>query len=157
MDLKSMARALGGDVVGQEVVCPGPGHSRKDRSLSVKFDYQSPGLFIVHSFCDDDFRACRDYIRERLGIDSAPRRTTKPILRAPKAADPDNASRTARVMKVWQEAVKLDGSPAATHLFRRGVDISALPRDLHRALRWHPFCPWGRNRHGCMLGLFTML
>lgn len=155
MDLKSMARALGGDVVGWEVLCPGPGHSPQDRSLSVKIDDQSSGLFVVYSFSNDDFRACRDYISERLGIATAYRRTTKPSLRAAKGVDPSNASRTARAMAVWHEAEKLDGSPAATYLFHRGIDASALPRDLHRALRWHPVCPWERIRHGCMLGLFT--
>ena len=34
--LQSWARALGGEVSGGQVLCPGPGHSAKDRSLSVK-------------------------------------------------------------------------------------------------------------------------
>ena len=34
--LQSWARALGGEVSGDQVLCPGPGHSPKDRSLSVK-------------------------------------------------------------------------------------------------------------------------
>ncbi len=34
-DLRQMAVALGGRVVGDHVECPGPGHSRKDHSLSV--------------------------------------------------------------------------------------------------------------------------
>jgi hypothetical protein len=37
LDLRSIARALGGDVVGAQALCPRPGHSKRDRSLSVKF------------------------------------------------------------------------------------------------------------------------
>src|SRR5258707_1271799 len=33
-----IAELLGGDVRGGEVLCPGPGHSTTDRSLSVKTD-----------------------------------------------------------------------------------------------------------------------
>jgi hypothetical protein len=39
-DVRAMARALGGEVAGRDtVVAPGPGHSRRDRSLSVRKDY----------------------------------------------------------------------------------------------------------------------
>ena len=35
--LRPAARALGGDIAGRDsIVCPGPGHSARDRSLSVK-------------------------------------------------------------------------------------------------------------------------
>ena len=44
---------------------PGPGHSSADRSLSVRV--KADGSFIVHSFADDDWRECRDYINRALG------------------------------------------------------------------------------------------
>ena len=47
---------------------PGPGHSPKDRSLSVKIDTDAPDGFVVHSFSGDDPIVCRDYVRERLGL-----------------------------------------------------------------------------------------
>jgi hypothetical protein len=34
-ELRSLAPRLGGDVSGRGVICPGPGHSARDRSLSV--------------------------------------------------------------------------------------------------------------------------
>ena len=40
--LAHLARQLGGDVVGQQVLCPGPKHSRKDRSLSVRLSTTWP-------------------------------------------------------------------------------------------------------------------
>jgi hypothetical protein len=36
-DRLAVARALGGDV-GRNVLAPGPGHSRAERSLSIKID-----------------------------------------------------------------------------------------------------------------------
>ena len=59
---------MGGEVRNGEVHCPGPGHSAKDRSLSIKVDSKAEGGFICHSFANDDPIACRDYIREKLGL-----------------------------------------------------------------------------------------
>ena len=64
-----LAELLGGDVRGaDEVSCPGPGHSAGDRSLSVKLDKDAPDGFVVHSFAGDDPLACRDYVRDKLGL-----------------------------------------------------------------------------------------
>jgi hypothetical protein len=65
-ELQSWARALGGEVSGNQVLCPGPGHDAEDRSLSVKLGKN--GEPIVHSFAGDDWRTCRDYAREKLGL-----------------------------------------------------------------------------------------
>ena len=36
---REIARALGGEVVGRNILlCPGPGHSPRDRSLQVTLD-----------------------------------------------------------------------------------------------------------------------
>jgi hypothetical protein len=67
-DLRSLARALGGEVNGGQVLCPGPGHSVKDRSLSVKLDAKAPDGFLVNSFADDDPLTCRDYVRQKCGL-----------------------------------------------------------------------------------------
>jgi hypothetical protein len=46
--LRSFARALSGDVSGRNSVStPAPGHSAKDRALSIVFDPKAPGGFIV--------------------------------------------------------------------------------------------------------------
>jgi uncharacterized protein DUF5906 len=67
--LQSWARALGGEVWGEQVLCPGPGHSPHDRSLSVTPSAAAPDGFLVHSFCGDDWQTCRDYVRRRLGME----------------------------------------------------------------------------------------
>jgi hypothetical protein len=66
--LSSWARALGGDVNGRSVTCPGPGHSPRDRSLSVTPEPSAANGFLVHSFAGDDPIVCLDYVRARLGL-----------------------------------------------------------------------------------------
>ena len=67
-DLAGLARVLGGEVQGNQILAPGPGHRAIDRSMSVKLDPAAPDGFLVHSFANDDPVACRDYIREKCGI-----------------------------------------------------------------------------------------
>ena len=65
------AAALGGEVAGHNtILCPGPGHSSKDRSLSVKLDPTAPDEFLTYSHAGDDWRLCRDHVRPRLGLTS---------------------------------------------------------------------------------------
>src|SRR5436190_23746925 len=70
-ELRSMASALGGDVVkgrkGSFILCPGPGHSAKDRSLSVTPSKTDPDGFVCFSHANNDWRDCRDHVRARLG------------------------------------------------------------------------------------------
>jgi 5S rRNA maturation endonuclease (ribonuclease M5) len=68
IDLQSLAFALGGEVSNNQVLCPGPGHSAKDRSLSVKLDADAPDGFIVNSFASDDAIECKDYVRAKLSL-----------------------------------------------------------------------------------------
>jgi hypothetical protein len=67
MSLHEIASALGGEVSGDEVKAPSPGHSVKDRGMSVKLDASAPDGFLVHSFNGIDDIACKDYVREKLG------------------------------------------------------------------------------------------
>jgi hypothetical protein len=67
MSLRAIAAALGGEVSGNSVLAPGPGHSKRDRSLSVTPSPSAHDGFLVHSFCGDDPIACKDYVREKLG------------------------------------------------------------------------------------------
>src|SRR4051812_46399527 len=67
---EAVARALGGDVHRDEVHAPGPGHSPKDRSLSVRIDPAASDGFVVYSFSSKDagdFAGLRDYVKDKLG------------------------------------------------------------------------------------------
>jgi hypothetical protein len=68
LDLRSLARALGGEISGRQILAPGPGHSRGDRSLSIRIEPQAPDGFLVHSFAGDNPIICKNYIRQQLGL-----------------------------------------------------------------------------------------
>jgi RecA-family ATPase len=71
LDARTIARVMGGDVNGDGALVPGPGHSAKDRSLSVKPDPSAPDGFVVYSFAGDDFADCRDHVKDKLGFPEA--------------------------------------------------------------------------------------
>ncbi|MGQ7793755.1 phage/plasmid primase, P4 family [Faunimonas sp. B44] len=70
LSAEAVARALGGDVqsCGRSVLAPGPGHSPADRSLSITLDPKAAEGFLCHSFAGDDWQACRDHVRHKLGL-----------------------------------------------------------------------------------------
>jgi putative DNA primase/helicase len=106
MNARSLARALGGDAINaHQVVCPGPGHSPRDRSLSVFIDPNSLEGFRVHPHAPgDDWRECRDYVRGRLGIARQPHARRDQPSRQRELVEPDDRARTARALAIWQEA-----------------------------------------------------
>src|SRR4051794_15606787 len=100
MTPRDLARALGGDVQRDGALVPGPGHSRRDRSLSVTLSPSAPDGFAVYSQAGDDPLVCKDYVRGRLGLEPfRPKRPDSPPRRpeffrrqenpAPDAPDPD--------------------------------------------------------------------
>jgi hypothetical protein len=68
LTLQQITRALGGEANGHQAQVPGPGHSSKDRSLSIKLVASAPDGFVVYSFANDDPIVCKDYVREKLGL-----------------------------------------------------------------------------------------
>ena len=141
--LDKYARQLGGEAGGNRILCPGPGHSRADRSLSVTFT--ADGSFMVHSFAGDDFAECRDHVKAVLGLDD---REPQPLSPAPVRLL-DKAEQIARAMHLWAEAVLLPGTPAEAYLASRGLSYDG------DALRFHPACPFRQERHPAMVGLMT--
>jgi len=138
--LSDAARRLGGEVCGRQIVCPGPGHSPRDRSLCVRLDPEAPDGYVVHSFAGDDPLACRDHVRDRLGLPPwAPGRCTRyvrrPAPRARLAADDGHRERIARAGTIWGATVDPRGTPAERYLRSRGL---ALDGDLAEVVRWHP-------------------
>jgi hypothetical protein len=71
LTVEELHRALGGEITsgktGPQVLCPGPRHSAKDRSLAVAPGNGDDG-FVVHSFAGDDPIKCKDHVRNRLGL-----------------------------------------------------------------------------------------
>jgi hypothetical protein len=160
--LQHVARALDGVVNAGLIHAPGPGHSRADRSLSVWIDCNYSEGFRVHSFAGDDWRVCRDHVRERLGLPSwGPSNWNQACAPAP-ASDQrsvapaiDDRGRIERAQAVWREGVPIIGTVAEQYLRHRGLFITAevLVAD---PLRFHPACPFCLE-HGATVRLPTML
>ncbi len=140
MDIHSLARALGGEVVGGQVLAPGPGgHSRKDRSLSVRLTLTAPDGFLAFSHAGDDWRACRDYVRERLGLsrETAPRRAAEARQRPsqPRGENDESAKKVAAALSLWAASVDPRGTLAETYLRSRGLVLD--DQLAINVLRWH--------------------
>jgi hypothetical protein len=147
MNLHFAAKALGGTVSSRgTVLCPGPGHSAGDRSLSVTFDANAPDGFLVNSFANDDWQACRDHVRRLLGLGSfegngRQKKVALSVAPRPATASPGAVQRREFAASLWQEAKPISCTPAETYLHVRGIDI---PGELYtgEALRFHPACPF---------------
>jgi putative DNA primase/helicase len=150
-DAKSIAVTLGGEVTGpNQVSAPGPGHSKKDRSLSVKVAPGAPGGLLIHSFANDPYRICRDYVYSALGID----RDCTNFVQSPEAP-PNTNSRTDAALRIWHEANDARATLAENYLRSRGL---ILPSEALSAIRFHHSCPFGPNvRCPCMVALFRDL
>jgi putative DNA primase/helicase len=164
LDFRTIARALGGEISGRQVLAPGPGHRPQDRSLSIRIEPGAPDGFIVYSFAGDDPFACKDYVRERLGLpewepsDEQDRRV-EPLRRArfdrttidreatKRPRSEDDHVRIKRAMAIWSEGSDPRGTLAETYLnLHRKL---RLDDDLASGvLRFHPACPWRNENSG---------
>jgi putative DNA primase/helicase len=139
--LRAWAHALGGDVVGSQVLCPGPGHHPRDRSLSVALSTTSPDGFLAHSHCGDDWRTCRDHVRARLGLSpnggKSQSRGSRPTPQPQPRPQPDsNAERIAGALRLWDASIDPRGTHAEKYLNTREL---VLEEDVAgEVLRWSP-------------------
>jgi putative DNA primase/helicase len=152
--LDHAARALGGERSGNTINCPGPGHSRRDRSLSVRLDPRAPDGFVVFSHCGDDWRECRDHVCQRLGL---PRWAPKKVYRKRSRYVPRDVSivaeqetltehdlrRIERAWALWEKASDPRDTIAEVYLRSRGLTLTdELSGHVLRFLRG---CPFGIN------------
>jgi putative DNA primase/helicase len=165
-DLRAVARALGGRAAGRDtVLAPGPGHSHRDRSLAVRFDPTAPDGFLIFSHAGDDWKICRDHVRERLGLLSwrpgdeqrriiPPQHVAKWDLSAVEADTEDLCARTEdellrikAAQRLWNEGLDPRRTLAERYLReQRKLDV---PSELAGSiLRFHPRCPWRNESTG---------
>ena len=164
LDLRSIARALGGEISGRQILAPGPGHSRGDRSLSVCIEPEAPDGFLAHSFAGDDPIICKNYIRRQLGlpewepgdeqdrrIDTSQRarfdRTAIDREAVMRPRTEDDHVRVERAVAIWKEGSDPRRTLAETYLnLHRKL---RLDDDLASGvLRFHPACPWRDENTG---------
>ena len=131
-EVRAAARALDGEVVGrQQIICPGPGHSRHDRSLSVRFTGEG---FVVHSFAGDDPLACKDFVRERLGLAPFGQHTRPTARRATPPKPDDTIDRIGWARSIWRATKPAKGTLAERYL----VETRRLVLPDTEAIRFHP-------------------
>lgn len=143
-DLRAAVAQVGGDLYagGTRAVIPGPGHSRKDRSLSLALTRDEPPRVLWESFANDDPKAVWAYLAS-LGL--ANTRQARPL--NPRELQRQRAARRATEMAererklrfcadVWRGTVEAKGSPVEAYLKARGITLPIPP-----AIRFHPAAP----------------
>ena len=173
IDLRAAARALGGDVIGRDAVAaPGPGHSPRDRSLTVKFAAHAPDGFVAYSHCGDDWRDCRDHVRARLGLPPwqpgdgqdrhVPPSQVKEFDRSATDAEGERRERSAddvfrikRACAVWDAGVDPRGTLAEAYLWSRALILDDAIAGA--VLRYHPACPWRDEDTGATIYLRALI
>jgi hypothetical protein len=124
--LRDLARRLGGEAVGGQVLAPGPGHRPSDRSLSVKFDGDR---LIVHSFAGDPWRSCMDHVRRLLG-EQAPERPNAPSRPVAKGDLEYRRRQHEKAHWLWAQRRPLENSIAERYLRQARGYAGPLPATL---------------------------
>lgn len=128
-NLGDIVRQFGGALLdnGQRALIPGPGHSRKDRSVSLR--RLPDGRILIHCFSPrDDWRAVQTMLRAGgadIDASDAPFDASAP---APESLS--SSQKIARAHALWAEALPLPGTPAKTYLRARGVRLAQWPSSL---------------------------
>ena len=147
LNLRDIARALGGEVSSGHVLAPAAGHSARDRSLSIRISPEAPGGLLVNLFSDGDPLAEKDRVLDALGVDRdrarRSHRSPLPASERPtvaRKASPEEQDRTARALAIWRETEAPWRTPVEPYLTReRGL----VPFDaMALAVRYHPACPF---------------
>lgn len=141
MSLKSIVRALGGELYdgGRRANIPAPGHSRRDRSVSL---LERDGRIIIHTFGDGDWRGVRDHLRAHGLLGGSDHLET--AVAAP-CADSVASGRLAAASRLWSGGRSIAGTLSERHCRGRGL-VGEAP-GAH-ALRHHPAAPVSVYRQG---------
>lgn len=145
-DLRELAARLHGEVSGNQVLCPGPQHSARDRSLGVKPSPDARDGFIVISYCGDSWQTCRDHVKALLGIETSRRREVIPPARQ------SNRRRSDAWRQIWDEARDPVGTIVEKYLDSRGLELH--PDIAGTVIKYHPTCWFGLEKLPCMVALF---
>ena len=162
MSLFQIVRALGGELYegGRRANVPAPGHSLRDRSVSLLFENDR---VVAHCFGDGDWKRALDDLRGRGLIDGEHRPTSLAPTAAPRVFAPQTsappASRALRIataQRIWGLGQPLGRSAAARYLRRRGVTRALPGPDAARYIAAAPtaaYAAQSRTRPALALGL----
>jgi hypothetical protein len=157
---RGIVQAFGaGEVLRDGALVPGPGHGRADRSLRVFIDPTDPSGFRVHSFAPaDNVFACRDYVRDSLGLEpfQPGRRSERPaptVVKFPAQGANDHEARQRRARVLWGEARDPRGTPVERYWRSRSLELGELAGTV---IRFLANTPW-RGEDGQLEHVTAML
>jgi hypothetical protein len=134
-------------LVGGKTICPF--HDDQTPSLAIYDDH-------FHCYACGAHGDLIDWLMLVEGLDRREAKETLATWDGPvlERQAPDKEISRASVMRLWEAALPIVGTLAARYLANRGIDIAALPADIHETLRFHPRCPFGPGtRHPCLVAL----
>jgi putative DNA primase/helicase len=136
--LERIVAACGGILLdgGARALIPGPDHSHRDRSVSLR--ETDDGRILIHCFSPkDDWRTVRRALAEKGLFDNDERRASATIDFRPRtiASQPESEDRVRRAHRIWGESRPLRWTAASVYLRTR-----AIPPSLWEsaALGFHP-------------------
>jgi putative DNA primase/helicase len=124
IDLRAVVGILGGDVTGRDSAnVPGPGHSNTDRSLSIRIDRRSAQI-VVYSHAGDDWKTCKDYVFERLGLERGGEHRAQPHTHFEAGPDEDKKKKTDVALQIWFNSIDPTGTLVEQYLRdHRGLSL----------------------------------
>jgi len=138
-NLRAIAERAHGEVRGNQALIPGPGHSPRDRSLSLALGDR--GQVLWHSFAGDTWASVGPYLaslgvvqgrggaQEEINAEREKRREAKEL---------ELGEKRAIARALWRAAQPIAGSLAEIYLKTRGIDSVPDGADL----RFHPTAPF---------------
>ena len=138
-DAREITQTLRGEWHGHFGLCPGPAHSKTDRSLKIWDTDDGPKL---HSFAGDAWDECRDWLKAQGLIedrrDGAPaQRPHMPVTDCRAGAtiepDADQQAKQHLALEIWRASGPAAGSAVEVYLRQRGINCPVPP-----SLRYHP-------------------
>jgi putative DNA primase/helicase len=131
---RTIVAILGGDVTGRNSCnVPGPGHSKQDRSLSIKITPGAPGGFVVHSFTNDHWKDCHEYVCSKLGLSNDWQSDKAP---PPDMTGADLERRKRFALKIWADCIDPRGTLAERYL-RDHRELELPDNVAYSVIRFH--------------------
>jgi putative DNA primase/helicase len=150
VNLVKLAAKLGGKINANWINIRGPGHSKDDLSLGIRFHPDAPCGFWVNSLAGDDPSICRKYVEEKLKSLSKCDQLSSDL--DDEVQVPTDMKSRAFALSVWAEALPVNGTPASIYLTSRACAPTkgmSWPQDLG----FHPACPFGTFRFPALVAL----
>jgi hypothetical protein len=155
-----ITRALDGDWHGHYGTAPAPGHSKRDRSLSIRPHPADPEDVILHSFAGEDWQEVKTDLRRqgllsgnwksfhRQDLDEQQRRRK---IEAARRATDTTAERLRIALWLWDNAIPADRTIVPKYLQSRKIEIDAFPTTI----RFSPARP-PKHPHPAMIAAFGL-